>query len=68
MGRQEGEDSQDLVCSCGEKHTGHVCWLSRMGLLREVHHITCEPTVVCRQCGARANLPHNVCFPAPLAE
>lgn len=53
-------------CSCGETHHGHICWLSRMGLLHEVAHLSAAPTVRCRQCGARANLPHNVCSPEPL--
>lgn len=54
------------VCSCGEKHKGHICWLSHMGLLMEVKHLTETPTVSCTKCGAKANLPHNVCFPDPL--
>jgi len=57
-----------MTCACGELHTGHICWLSQMGLLNEVHHLTCTPTVACSECGAKANLPHNVCFPKPLAD
>lgn len=56
----------EAVCSCGEMHKGHICWLSHMGLLSEVYHLSCTPTIVCLKCGAKANLPHNVCFPAPL--
>jgi len=46
-------------------HKGHICWLNHMGLLNEVYHLTCTPSVSCSKCGARANLPHNVCFPKP---
>ena len=58
----------DLECSCGETHIGHICWLSHMGLLSEVYHISNNPTVSCSKCGAKANLPHNVCFPASTEE
>lgn len=56
----------ETECSCGEKHKGHICSLTNMGLLSEVYHISCSPTVVCSKCGAKANLPHNVCFPADI--
>lgn len=56
-------DAQDKRCSCGELHKGHICWLTRMGLLKEVQHLSDSPTVSCSNCGAKANLPHNVCFP-----
>jgi len=59
---------EEMICSCGEMHKGHVCWLTNMGLLKEVHHITCDPTVMCKKCGAKANLPHNVCFPTTIAD
>lgn len=53
-------------CSCGETHVGHICWLSRMGMLMEMQHLTDNPTVKCTRCGAKANLAHNVCFPEAL--
>lgn len=68
MAEHSGSEEKDMLCTCGEKHTGHICWLTRLGLLREVEHLTCNPTVSCKECGAKANLPHNVCFPAPLAK
>lgn len=61
----ENKDS-DMLCNCGEMHKGHICWLSRMGLIMEVQHLCDSPTVVCSSCGAKANLSHNVCFPATL--
>lgn len=66
MAELTGTETSDAVCSCGELHKGHICWLTHMGLLHEVYHLTCSPTVSCSKCGARANLPHNVCFPIPL--
>jgi hypothetical protein len=66
MSDQEHIDD-DMRCTCGELHNGHICWLSRMGLIGEVQHLSGSPTVSCSSCGAKANLPHNVCFPLPLA-
>jgi hypothetical protein len=65
MTEQAGKDYSDMVCSCGEMHKGHICWLSQMGLYREVQHLADNPTTVCLKCGAKANQPHNVCFPEP---
>jgi len=65
MTDQLDRDGSELLCGCGEMHKGHICWLSHMGLIMEVQHLTDSPTVSCTKCGARANLPHNVCFPAP---
>jgi len=66
MSDQPGKDASDMLCACGEMHKGHICWLSHMGLLMEVQHLSGNPTVSCSKCGARADLPHNVCFPVPL--
>ena len=65
-GKIDNDVTED-VCSCGEMHKGHICWLSHMGLFMEVKHLTDNPAVSCSKCGAKANLSHNVCFPAPLA-
>ncbi len=64
--QNENEDS-DMRCTCGETHKGHVCWFSRMGLIMEIQHLCDNPTVVCSNCGAKANLSHNVCFPVPMS-
>jgi len=53
-------------CTCGELHKGHICHLTNMGLLKEVHHISDRPTVACMVCGAKANMGHNVCAPSVL--
>jgi hypothetical protein len=58
-------DASERICSCGELHKGHICYLTNMGMLQEVYHLSNAPTVSCEKCGARANLPHNLCFPAP---
>lgn len=63
---QIDKNGSDLICGCGEMHKGHICWLSQMGLIMEVKHLTDSPTALCSKCGAKANLPHNVCFPVPL--
>ena len=61
-----GKKESEMLCTCGEKHTGHICWLSKMGLIMEIQHLSDAPTVTCSNCGARANLAHNVCFPISL--
>ena len=64
MPEQNDNRYADMTCSCGELHKGHICWLTNMGLLAEVTHLTTAPTVTCLKCGARANQAHNLCFPA----
>lgn len=59
-------DKTDMICSCGEMHKGHICYLTNMGMLLEVHHLSDKPATVCEKCGAKANQPHNVCFPGTL--
>ena len=66
MNEKHDNVAAEEFCSCGERHKGHICWLSHMGLLMEIQHLTDNPAVSCSKCGAKANLPHNVCFPAPL--
>ncbi len=66
MADQAGKDSSEMLCGCGELHKGHICWLTQMGMIMEVQHLSNTPTVACAKCGAKANLPHNVCFPGPL--
>ena len=67
MNHHINDDNSDSKCTCGETHKGHICWLSRMGMIMEVQHLSENPTVSCSNCGAKANLAHNVCYPAPLA-
>ena len=68
IAEQRDNDVTDARCSCGEMHKGHICWLSRMGLLMEVQHLTDNPAVSCSKCLAKANQPHNVCYPVTLKE
>lgn len=56
-------NTTDMICSCGELHKGHICYLTNMGMLLEVHHLSDKPAVTCEKCGAKANQAHNVCFP-----
>lgn len=58
--------SSNDICSCGAKHTGHICMLKSKGLNEEVTHLTEHPTVACFTCGVEANSPDNVCMPVPL--
>ena len=61
-------EKSETICSCGELHKGHICYLTNMGMLREVYHLSDSPAVSCQKCGAKANLPHNVCFPGSLEQ
>lgn len=58
----------ETTCSCGAKHTGHICLLKSQGKTEEIAHITDKPTVVCFTCGVEANSSENVCSPMPLDE
>jgi hypothetical protein len=60
------ETTPERLCTCGELHKGHICYLTNMGMLHEVYHLSNAPTATCEKCGARANLPHNLCFPLSL--
>ena len=68
MKNEIGNNDPDMLCTCGEMHKGHICWLSRMGLIMEVQHLTDNPAVLCSNCGAKANHAHNVCYPVALKE
>lgn len=59
---------QEMTCTCGELHKGHICYLTNMGMLQEVRHLTDNITARCKKCGAKANQPHNLCFPEKLPE
>ena len=63
MTTKSDDDKSGMVCSCGELHKGHICFLNSMGMLLEVRHLSDKPTVTCKKCGAKANMPHNLCFP-----
>jgi hypothetical protein len=63
MSTPTSNDKTAMICSCGELHKGHICYLTNMGLMQEVYHLSNSPAVTCSKCGARANFPHNVCFP-----
>lgn len=53
-------------CSCGEKHQGHLCVLRSKGMMKEIQHLTDNPSIACFTCGAEANSEENVCSPVPL--
>ena len=56
----------DRTCTCGAKHTGHICMLKSLGLTEEIAHVSDRPTVTCFTCGADANFADNVCSPIPI--
>jgi hypothetical protein len=56
MADQVGKENSDMVCTWGDMHKGHISWLTLMGLLNEVNHLCCNPTISCSKCGANANL------------
>jgi hypothetical protein len=58
--------TEQKICSCGEKHQGHLCVLKSKGMTELVQHLTENPTVACFICGSEANTAENVCEPVPL--
>jgi hypothetical protein len=48
--------------SCtAETHSMHICMLKNAGRDELVRSLTDNPTVQCRQCGAKANSLQNIC-------
>jgi hypothetical protein len=48
--------------SCdSEHHQMHMCALKREGQYDRIKSLSDNPTVTCRQCGARANSSKNLC-------
>lgn len=45
----------------GESHKLHMCALKAEGKLELIKSLSDNPTVECRQCGAKANSLENVC-------
>ena len=45
----------------GESHELHICHLKSNGQEDRIESLTDNPTVQCRQCGARANSLEYVC-------
>jgi hypothetical protein len=55
-------------CCCGQDHQGHLCVLHGKGMNTAIAHVTDKPTVLCFNCGRKANRAENVCNPMPLEE
>ena len=49
-----------MGCNC-ESHKMHICYLKSQGEDDCIKSLTDNPTVVCRQCGAKANSIQNLC-------
>jgi len=48
--------------SCDDKnHQMHMCALKRQGLEDCIAKLSDQPTVECKQCGAKANSSKNLC-------
>lgn len=48
--------------SCdSEQHKMHMCVLKAQGKVDRIRSLSDNPTVECRQCGAKANSLENVC-------
>uniref|UniRef100_A0A831XGE2 Uncharacterized protein n=1 Tax=Geobacter metallireducens TaxID=28232 RepID=A0A831XGE2_GEOME len=48
--------------SCtGETHKQHMCYLNSQGEDERIRNLSDNPTVECRQCGAKANRVEYVC-------
>ena len=49
-----------MSCDC-ENHQMHMCALKREGQEELIKSLSNNPTVECRQCGAKANSSENLC-------
>lgn len=49
-----------MSCNC-ESHTMHICYLKSHGQDDCIKTLTDNPTVECRQCGAKANSLEYIC-------
>lgn len=49
-----------MSCNC-ESHTKHICYLKSHGQDDCIKSLTDNPTVECRQCGAKANSSEYIC-------
>ena len=61
-------DAEKSKTCCGGDHQGHLCVLHSKGLNAVIARVTDKPTVVCFNCGRKANRDANVCNPMPLEE
>ncbi len=57
---------EERICTCREKHRGHLCHLRERGLKHELERKTDKPCVSCGLCGEEANSEEHVCLPVPL--
>ncbi|HEY6838637.1 MAG TPA: hypothetical protein VI389_07845 [Geobacteraceae bacterium] len=49
-----------MSCNC-DTHHNHICYLKMHGMEENIKSITDNPTVECRQCGAKANSVEYLC-------
>lgn len=57
----------DTPVNCtSSEHSGHLCELESRQEWDVIGQITSNPTVVCENCGNRANCAAHVCMPADL--
>ena len=54
-----------MACNI-EQHKMHMCALKAENNEECIKSLSDKPTVVCGNCGAKANSPDNLCVPEPL--
>jgi hypothetical protein len=61
-------NQKEVVMACDiEQHKMHMCALKGEKNSEEcIKSLSDKPTVVCGNCGAKANSPDNLCSPQPL--
>ncbi|MCM2359323.1 MAG: hypothetical protein NDI77_14330 [Geobacteraceae bacterium] len=60
------EQEELPLCSCRERHQGHICVLRGKGMASRIKELSCNPNVACFICGEEADSEDDVCSPAPL--
>jgi hypothetical protein len=61
------QEMEDVMACNIEQHKMHMCALKAENNNECIKSLSDKPTVVCGNCGAKANSPDNVCVPEELA-
>ncbi len=58
--------SKKEECPTPPEHHLHMCQLRSTKVKSDIDKLADNPTVVCTDCGAKANKPENLCAPKAL--
>ncbi|MBL0225653.1 MAG: hypothetical protein IPQ16_08800 [Geobacteraceae bacterium] len=58
--------AEEMKCTCGAAHHGHLCMLRSAGKLDEIARISTDPEFYCFTCGGEADCAENLCEPVKI--